>query len=83
MKPAVAIDPAPRRSRARKPRSTVAGVVDLTPVMTVEQAALAANVSVATIWRWRNQGVIKGQRMLGRTVFDRSEVEAVLRNRAD
>lgn len=83
MKPAVAIDSAPRRSRARKSRSAVAGVVDLTPVMTVEQVALAANVSVATIWRWRTQGVIKGQRMLGRTVFDRSEVEAVLRDRAD
>lgn len=63
-------------------RFRVGDAVDLTPVMTVEQAAIAAAVSVATIWRWRNQGIIKGHRILGRTVFDRTEVEAVLRNRA-
>jgi excisionase family DNA binding protein len=54
---------------------------DLAQMMTVEQAAVAANVSVATIWRWRNQGVLRGRRVLGRTVFDRAEVEAVAQKR--
>lgn len=50
-------------------------------LMTVEQAATMLDVSVATIWRYRSQGVLTGKRVLGRTVFDRAEVETALRKR--
>jgi predicted DNA-binding transcriptional regulator AlpA len=50
-------------------------------LLTAEQAASTLGVSVATLWRWRGQGLLRGKRALGRTVFDRSEVEAVLRRR--
>ena len=50
-------------------------------LMTAEQVATLLDVSVATIWRWRNQGVLTGKRVLGRTVFDRLEVETELRKR--
>ena len=50
-------------------------------LMTAEQVATLLNVSVATVWRWRSQGDLTGKRVLGRTVFDRAEVEAVLRKR--
>lgn len=66
-----------RRSRNDKPAA-----LDLTGIMTVEEAALAAKVSVATIWRWRNEGRIQSERLLGRTVFRRSEVEAALERRS-
>ena len=51
----------------------------ISDLMTVEQAATFLAISVATVWRWRNQGVLTAKRVLGRTVFDRSEVEAVSR----
>jgi len=50
-------------------------------VLTAEQAASMLGISVATLWRWRGQGLLKGTRVLGRTVFDRVEVEGVLRKR--
>jgi predicted site-specific integrase-resolvase len=49
--------------------------------MTAEQAANALGISVATLWRWRAQGLLTGRRVLGRTVFDRAEVETVQRKR--
>jgi predicted site-specific integrase-resolvase len=49
--------------------------------MTAEQAAAFLDISVATLWRWRNQGTLTGKRVLGRTVFDRAEVETALRRR--
>jgi len=54
---------------------------DLAQLMTAEQAAVAAEVSVATIWRWRNRGALQSRRVLGRTVFQRSEVEALRQKR--
>ena len=51
----------------------------ISDLMTAEQAATMLNVSVATIWRWRNLNLLHAKRALGRTVFERSEVEAVLR----
>jgi len=50
-------------------------------LLTAEKAAALLDVSVATIWRMRSQGTLTGRRVLGRTVFDRSEVESVLRKR--
>lgn len=51
--------------------------------MTVEQVVTLFAVSVATIWRWRSQGILIGKRVLGRTVFDRTEVQATLRRRQE
>jgi excisionase family DNA binding protein len=53
----------------------------ISDLLTVEQAATFLDVSVATIWRWRSSGALTGKRVLGRTVFERSEVEAALRKR--
>jgi len=50
-------------------------------LLTPEQAAATLGVSVATLWRWRGQKLLKSRRALGRTVFDRSEIDAVLRKR--
>jgi len=50
-------------------------------LMTVEQVAMTLAVSVATVWRLTNQGILTRRRVLGRTVFDRSKVEAVQRQR--
>lgn len=79
MRQAVVSGVTPRRGRGQREKD--APTVDLTHVMTVEQAATAAKVSVATIWRWRNQGLITSERVLGRTVFARSAIEAALRKR--
>lgn len=49
--------------------------------MTAEEVALAADVSVATVWRWRSQGLLRGYHALGRTIFDRAEVAAALAKR--
>lgn len=61
--------------------STVSRTKRIADCMTAEQAAAYLDISVATLWRWRNQGVLTGRRVLGRTVFDRAEVEATLRKR--
>ncbi len=53
----------------------------LTKLLTAEQAASMLGISTPTLWRWRTAGVLTGHRVLGRTVFDRAEVEAVLRKR--
>jgi excisionase family DNA binding protein len=61
--------------------STVSRTKRIHDLMTAEQAATLLDVSVATIWRWRNNGVLTGKRVLGRTVFERAEVELALRKR--
>jgi excisionase family DNA binding protein len=66
------------RTRTVSTMSRTQRIIDL---MTAEQAATYLDVSVATIWRWRNQGTLTGKRVLGRTVFARSEVETALRKR--
>lgn len=50
--------------------------------LTAEQAASVLHISVATLWRWRAAGELTTVRLLGRTVFDRTEVEALARKRA-
>jgi len=54
---------------------------NLDNLMTAEQAATLLAVSVATVWRMKSQGDLTGMRVLGRTVFDRLEVEAMLKKR--
>lgn len=54
---------------------------NLDNLLTAEQAATLLSVSVATIWRMKSSGTLMGTRVLGRTVFDRNEVESVLRKR--
>lgn len=53
---------------------------DLRDWMTVEQVAIAHDVSTATVWRWRQQKKLTTQRILGRTLFRRSDVEALGRS---
>lgn len=50
-------------------------------LLTVEQAANTLGISVATVWRWRAQGELATQHVLGRTVFARTEVEALAKRR--
>lgn len=58
-------------------------------LLTVEQAASALGISVATLWRWvaasrrSERGAVHLQPMtvLGRTVFDRDHIEALARKR--
>jgi excisionase family DNA binding protein len=54
------------------PRIVVAG--DIHP-LTVEESAIVAGVSPGTIWRWARAGRLRRMRLLGRTVFDRGDVE--------
>lgn len=46
-------------------------------LLTAEQAASRLGVSVATIWRLRGDGKLRGTRVLNRTVFDRTQVETL------
>jgi excisionase family DNA binding protein len=50
-------------------------------LLTVEQAASVLGISVATLWRWRAQGDLDAQHVLGRTVFDRGKIEALAKRR--
>ena len=50
-------------------------------ILTAAEAAAALGISVATLWRMRSSGVLTSQRVLGRTVFDRTQVEAVRKRR--
>jgi excisionase family DNA binding protein len=50
-------------------------------IMTPEEAAAMLGISLATLWRWRNQGTLTAKHVLGRTVFMRTNVESVLRKR--
>lgn len=49
--------------------------------VTAEQAASLLTISVATLWRWKAQGLLEGKPLLGRTVFERSKVEALAAKR--
>lgn len=53
----------------------------ISDLLTAEQAASTLGISVATLWRWRTQGILEGRRVLGRTVFARNEVDALLKRR--
>jgi predicted site-specific integrase-resolvase len=61
--------------------STVSRTKRISDIMTAEQTAALLGISIATLWRWRNQGILTAKRVLGRTVFDRSAVEAEARRR--
>lgn len=61
--------------------STVSRMKRINDILTAEQAATMLSISVATLWRWRNQKLLASRRVLGRTVFLRSDVEATLRKR--
>jgi len=61
--------------------STVSRTKRIADIMTPEAAAAALEISIATLWRWRNQGTLHAKRVLGRTVFLRSNIEAVLLKR--
>lgn len=61
--------------------TTVSRTKRISDILTPEQAASTLGISLATLWRWRNSGVLTARRALGRTVFLRSEVEAALRKR--
>jgi predicted site-specific integrase-resolvase len=61
--------------------STVSRTKRIADFMTAEQTAAYLDISIATLWRWRNQGVLTGKRVLGRTVFERSEVETARKRR--
>ena len=50
-------------------------------LLTVEQAARRLQISVATLWRWKAQGDLVAISVLGRTVFDRAQIEALVRKR--
>lgn len=50
-------------------------------LLTVEQAASMLGISAATLWRWKAQGSIRSISVLGRTVFDREQIEALARKR--
>ncbi len=50
--------------------------------LTAAEAAAALGISVATLWRWRGRKVLTGHELLGRTVFERVQVEAVRKRRA-
>jgi excisionase family DNA binding protein len=50
-------------------------------LLTVEQAAQRLKISVATLWRWKAQGDLTALSVLGRTVFDRAQIEALARKR--
>jgi predicted DNA-binding transcriptional regulator AlpA len=67
--------------RAMKPMRHISRTKNIDNLMTAEQVATALAVSVATVWRMRSEGLLTGRRVLGRTVFDRFEVEATQRKR--
>lgn len=51
--------------------------IDLNNFLTVEGAAARRGISVATIWRRVGLGQLRTRRVLGRTVFDVAEVDAL------
>jgi len=61
--------------------TTVSLTKRLSDIMTPAQTAAALDISLATLWRWRNLGTLTAKRVLGRTVFLRTEVETVARKR--
>lgn len=61
--------------------STVSRMKRINDILTAEQAASMLGISIATLWRWRNQKLLAARRVLGRTVFLRTDVEATLRKR--
>ena len=61
--------------------STVSRTKRIADIMTPEQAAAALEISIATLWRLRNRGELIARRVLGRTVFLKSNVEAVANRR--
>jgi excisionase family DNA binding protein len=52
--------------------------IDLREWLSVEEVALRGKVSVATVWRWRKNGKLSPQKILGRTLFRRDDVEKAL-----
>ena len=46
--------------------------------LTAEQVAIEAQRSVQTIWRWVRAGRLQGRRLLGRTVFSRTDVNELV-----
>lgn len=50
-------------------------------LLTVAQAARLLKISVATLWRWKAQGELAAISVLGRTVFDRAQIQALARKR--
>lgn len=61
--------------------STVSRTKRIADIMTPEQTAAALDISIATLWRWVKAGTLSSKRVLGRTVFLRSNIEAVQRKR--
>lgn len=50
-------------------------------LLTVEETARVLKISVATLWRWKAQGDVIAHSVLGRTVFERAQIEALARKR--
>ncbi len=61
--------------------STVSRTKRIADILTPEQSAAALDISIATLWRWVKAGTLTPKRVLGRTVFLKSNVEAVVNKR--
>ncbi|MEX2717498.1 MAG: helix-turn-helix domain-containing protein [Candidatus Sigynarchaeota archaeon] len=58
---------------------TVSRARRINDILTAEQTASMLGISIATLWRWRNRRRLRSQRLFGRTVFLRTDVEAAMK----
>jgi predicted site-specific integrase-resolvase len=61
--------------------TTVSRTKRIADILTPEQSAAALDISIATLWRWVKAGTLVPKRVFGRTVFLKSNVEAVANRR--
>lgn len=61
--------------------STVSRTKRIADILTPEQSAAALDISIATLWRWVKAGTLAPKRVLGRTVFMKTNVDALAHKR--
>lgn len=61
--------------------TTVSRTKRIADILTPEQTAAALDISIATLWRWVKAGTLAPKRVLGRTVFLKTNIDSLVLKR--